>query len=73
MRHRGSNPGEQEMGTWYHPEVHPTNPTQERGELGSLDAGIAGPPFSHTVPSRADLENCSGGSSSPQEERQRAG
>lgn len=40
MKHRGSNPGEQEMSAWHHPEVHTTNPTQEQGELVSLHAGV---------------------------------
>lgn len=28
------------MSAWHHPEVHTTNPTQEQGELVSLDAGV---------------------------------
>lgn len=38
MKHRGSNPGEQDMR--HHPEGHTTNPTQEQGALVSLDAGV---------------------------------
>lgn len=57
MKHRGSNPGEQDMR--HHPEGHTTNPTQEQGALVSLDAGVtvdAGTVHPSSIPSPdADL------------------
>lgn len=48
---RSSNPGEQEMKAWHHPEVYPANPTtQEQGKLVSPDAGTVAPPYPHCLP-----------------------